>query len=357
MARRIARILIATIVCGALAGCGLMLFEKREPWRSEAEAECLAQKLVQPTAYVEPMRPISGPGACGMDYPFRVAAIGGGSVGLTSKAVLACPALTTFDRWVMEVVQPAAELYFGTSIATVRSGSYSCRPMNNQRGARRSEHSFGNAVDVMGFRFADGREVKVASGWKGALAEQEFLREVFVGACQYFTTVLGPGSDAFHYDHIHMDLARHARGRTICKPILKFTPRLPPPGSPDHGRTPVAAPHGSYGQPAAQRAPMQAGGAPMSIHDGYRNTPEGDDVMQEDGVVDGEDNAGYAPATSYPASPQRAPAPAPAPYQPPAPAPVYKGPAPVYKGPAPSLSSFGLPPDGLRPPGLVGGRS
>ena len=61
-------------------------------------------------------------------------------------------------------------------------------------------------------------------------AEQEFLREAFVGACRYFTTVLGPGSDAFHYDHLHIDLARHdPRGeRRICKPILKFSPRIDP---------------------------------------------------------------------------------------------------------------------------------
>jgi Extensin-like protein C-terminus len=81
---------------------------------------------------------------------------------------------------------------------------------------------------VMAFRLADGREIAVRTGWRGAPEEQEFLREVFVGACNYFTTVLGPGADAFHYDHFHLDLARHdARGeRHVCKPVLKFEPRL-----------------------------------------------------------------------------------------------------------------------------------
>ena len=55
----------------------------------------------------------------------------------------------------------------------------------------------------MAFRFADGREVAVVKGWRGAPEEQEFLREVFAGACNYFTTVLGPGADSFHYDHFH----------------------------------------------------------------------------------------------------------------------------------------------------------
>jgi hypothetical protein len=81
---------------------------------------------------------------------------------------------------------------------------------------------------VMGFRLADGREVTIRSSWRGAPDEQEFLREVFVGACNYFTTVLGPGADAFHYDHFHLDLARHdpRAERRVCKPALKFEPRI-----------------------------------------------------------------------------------------------------------------------------------
>jgi hypothetical protein len=121
-------------------------------------------------------------------------------------------------------------MYFGVPVVDVKAGSYSCRPRNNQRGAKVSEHAFGNALDVMAFILADGREVAVAKGWKGDPVEQEFLREAFVGACRYFTTVLGPGSDPFHYDHLHLDLARHnPRGdRRVCRPILKFEPRIDP---------------------------------------------------------------------------------------------------------------------------------
>jgi hypothetical protein len=166
-----------------------------------------------------------------MDYPFKVSAFNNGAVGLKSKVTLACPIIPRIDTWLDEIVRPAAEMYFGVPLADIKAGSYSCRPRNNQRGAKLSEHSFGNALDVMGFVLADGREVSVVKGWRGRdPAEQEFLREAFVGACRYFTTVLGPGSDAFHYDHFHIDLARHdPRGeRRICKPILKFSPRIDP---------------------------------------------------------------------------------------------------------------------------------
>ena len=214
-----------------VTGCGLFRFEQREPWRAQAEEACLSQRLVQPSAYMALSSKIEGPGVCGMDYPFKVSAFNNGVVGLKSKVTLACPIIPQIDTWLDEIVRPAAEMYFGVPLADIKAGSYSCRPRNNQRGAKLSEHSFGNALDVMGFVLTDGREISVMKGWRGRdPAEQEFLREAFVGACRYFTTVLGPGSDAFHYDHFHIDLARHdPKGqRRICKPILKFAPRIDP---------------------------------------------------------------------------------------------------------------------------------
>ena len=112
-------------------------------------------------------RKIDGPGACGMDYPFKVAAFSGGTVGVNKQVTLACPIIPRIDTWLEEVVKPAADLYFGVPVVDLRAGSYSCRPRNNQRGAKLSEHSFGNALDVMAFVLADGREVTVVKGWRG----------------------------------------------------------------------------------------------------------------------------------------------------------------------------------------------
>src|SRR5918993_3685202 len=219
-----------TLVGLGLTACGSMRYEQREPWRSEAEEACLSSGQVQPSAAVVRAAKIDGPGACGMDYPLRVAAFANGGVGLRKATTLACPIIPRIDTWLEEVVRPAATLYFGVPVTDLRAGSYSCRPRNNRSGAKLSEHPFGNALDVMAFVLADGREVTVLKGWRGAPAEQEFLREVFVGACRYFTTVLGPGADAFHYDHLHIDLARHdPRGeRRVCKPYIRFTPRIDP---------------------------------------------------------------------------------------------------------------------------------
>jgi hypothetical protein len=33
-----------------------------------------------------------------------------------------------------------------------------------------------------------------------------------------FSTVLAPGSNAYHEDHMHLDLMRRSSGRLICQP-------------------------------------------------------------------------------------------------------------------------------------------
>lgn len=213
----------------ALAACGLR-FDSRAPWRDELEAKCLSSGAVQASSAIEPMESIDGPGACGMMTPLRVASFGQGSIPLKNKVTLSCPALSSVDRWMTEVVQPASQIYYGTHVAEVKAGSYSCRNRNNETFGKISEHAFGNAMDVMGFRFADGRTITVEKGWKGEAKDQAFLREIFINACDYFTTVLAPGSDAEHYNHIHLDLARHdeAYKRHICQPKIQFARKINP---------------------------------------------------------------------------------------------------------------------------------
>jgi hypothetical protein len=90
--------------------------------------------------------------------------------------------------------------------------------MNGNPHAHISEHAFGNALDIAAFTLADGRRISVKDGWRGLPEEQGFLRDVQSGACAHFTTVLAPGSNVYHYDHIHVDLMRRASRRLICQP-------------------------------------------------------------------------------------------------------------------------------------------
>jgi hypothetical protein len=142
-----------------------------------------------------------------------------GPVAVKPAATLACPIVSVLDRWLADSVQPAAQRWFSSRVVEIKQiSAYSCRGMNGNSHAHISEHAFGNALDIAAFTFADGRRVSVKDGWKGLPEEQGFLRDVQAAACQQFTTVLAPGSNVYHYDHIHVDLMRRASRRLICEP-------------------------------------------------------------------------------------------------------------------------------------------
>ncbi len=344
---------LVLVALGSLVACKQSWLEEREPWRREAEVECLKSGTVKESPSVALLGPINGPGMCGADFPLKVAALGeqqaplgyadepirppgpvpqagnpyprpvytpaptyrppqypaseyppntpfsvnpaypadtrlppnpdyrpsapvgpqrqypqqyptqyptqypqqrepryrpeprerttpprypGSSrivplspsrdrmsvattASVTPTATLACPIVSALDRWITEAVQPAAQKWFGQPVTEIKQiSAYSCRGMNGNSNARISEHAFGNALDIAAFILADGQKITVKNGWRGTPEEQGFLRDVQGAACEQFTTVLAPGSNVYHYDHIHVDLMRRASGRRICQP-------------------------------------------------------------------------------------------------------------------------------------------
>ena len=141
------------------------------------------------------------------------------AVAVSPAATLACPIVSALDQWIANSVQPAALRWFGQPVVELKQiSAYSCRGMNGNPNARISEHAFGNALDIAVFTLADGHKITVKNGWHGSPEEQGFLRDVQGAACDQFTTVLAPGSNQFHYDHIHVDLMRRNGGRHACNP-------------------------------------------------------------------------------------------------------------------------------------------
>ncbi len=138
---------------------------------------------------------------------------------VSPPATLACPLVSALDRFVSGSVQPAAARWFGEPVVEIKQiSAYSCRGMNGNSNARISEHAFGNALDIAAFTLADGRTITVKDGWHGTPQEQAFLRDIQGAACALFTTVLAPGSNVYHYDHMHVDLMRRSSGHVICQP-------------------------------------------------------------------------------------------------------------------------------------------
>jgi Extensin-like protein C-terminus len=142
-----------------------------------------------------------------------------GPVEVSPPATLACPLVAALDQWIATAVQPAAMRWFRQPVVEIKQiSAYSCRGMNGNPNAHISEHAFGNALDIAEFDFADGHVVSVQYGWRGTPEEQGFLHDVQSAACDQFSTVLAPGANVYHYNHIHVDLMRRASGRRICEP-------------------------------------------------------------------------------------------------------------------------------------------
>ena len=201
----------ALLLWGCSAGPDFVA--KDEPWRRQEELACLASGAVKETQYIRSRSSLGGPSDyCGAERPFEMAATSDGRVGLAPSAFVVCSMVPKIDDWVASVVEPAVRQHFGGQLAELRvAASYSCRAMNGVSGAKLSEHGHANAIDISAFKLADGHVITVKGGWNGSPEEQAFLRDVRAHSCRDFTTVLGPGADAYHGDHFHLDLARHGR--------------------------------------------------------------------------------------------------------------------------------------------------
>ena len=192
------------------------------PWPTgqtrAARLEC-AKLLAGLNLVWTPDTPLGEPGGCGTPAPIAVSEVAG--IRLNPPVTVNCAMAAAMHQWLEQSVKPAAERDIGRKISEIRTASsYACRSRNNVAGAKLSEHGHANAIDIAAFIFGREAEVSVAGDWSGLFqaiglsGRGNFLRTVRTESCTYFNTVLGPGSDAYHKDHFHVDLApRRNRGK------------------------------------------------------------------------------------------------------------------------------------------------
>ncbi|MBB5702591.1 hypothetical protein FHS76_002475 [Ochrobactrum daejeonense] len=156
--------------------------------------------------------------SCHIENPIEVSGFNSGSIAFKPAATLNCQVTETFARWIKGDLQPAARLRYLSGVNTIyNAGGYSCRTMNNRRGAKMSEHSRGNAIDVTRIVLNNGKDITVRRPGFFAFREKGLLNTVRSDACGYFTTVLGPGYNREHADHFHFDLMQRRSGYRACK--------------------------------------------------------------------------------------------------------------------------------------------
>jgi len=180
------------------------------------------QRLTLDHVIMHPLPSILGPGSCGAEDVVRLDAVvlnDGKRIALALAATLRCPMAETVARWIREEVAPAAAATFGSSVHTVVTGtSYECRGRDRNPDAKVSEHCHANALDLRGLTLANGTAVDFTD----KSAPKEFREFIKQSACTNFTTVLGPGSDSYHENHIHVDLLERPGGYRLCQWDVSF---------------------------------------------------------------------------------------------------------------------------------------
>ncbi|MEH2499897.1 hypothetical protein V1294_006376 [Bradyrhizobium sp. AZCC 1678] len=174
---------------------------------------------------------IKGADGCGGEDLVRLEAIvlpDKRRVSVKPAAILRCTMASALAEWIRSDIAPLAER-LGSSISDLDNfDSFECRGRNRIVGARLSEHGRANALDVRAFKFADGSLISLTD----RTVPRGLRESVLHSACKRFSTVLGPGSDWYHEDHIHLDLMERRGNYRICQwdvwdPLPQKAPLLP----------------------------------------------------------------------------------------------------------------------------------
>ena len=159
---------------------------------------------------------IHGTGGCGGEDLVRLEAIvlpDKRLVSVKPAAILRCPMASALAEWIRNDIAPLAA-GLGSTISDLDNfDSYECRGRNRVAGAKLSEHGRANALDVRAFKLANGRAISLTD----RTVPRELRESVLHSACTRFPTVLGPGSDWYHEDHIHLDLMERRGNYRICQ--------------------------------------------------------------------------------------------------------------------------------------------
>jgi hypothetical protein len=208
--------------CSLAAAQTIPLPRSRPPAIPTAEPSVAAEpsacrlRLTSDIASAPSLPPITGPGECGAPDVVRLEAIhlpDRTPVPVTPPAILRCTMAEAVASWVREEAAPRVHALGGSLKSIETLASFDCRSQNNIKGAKLSEHGRANALDVHSLKLADGRALVLTDPH----VDKDFREGLRQSVCARFTTVLGPGSDGYHEEHVHIDLAERRNGYRLCE--------------------------------------------------------------------------------------------------------------------------------------------
>jgi hypothetical protein len=194
------------------------------PATAEQAKPSACQAGLAKLATFQPLPVLVGAGECGATDAVLMDNIlmpDQSKIAVTPPATMRCPMAAEIARWVREDVAPSLAK-FGAPLRILDNfDSYSCRGRNRVRGAQLSEHGKADALDVRAFKLADGRDLNLTD----VNVDKDWREAIRTSVCTRFSTVLGPGSDGYHEQHIHLDLAERHNNYKVCE----WDVREPPP--------------------------------------------------------------------------------------------------------------------------------
>jgi hypothetical protein len=202
------------------------------PEQRDAPAPSACRLALTEAIAIAPSIPdIHGAGGCGGEDLVRLEAVvlpDKHLVSVKPAAILRCAIASEIANWIRADIAPLATS-MGSLISDLDNfDAFECRSRNRVPGAPLSEHGRANALDVRALRLANGQSISLTDR-----AQPRALRErVRQSVCARFSTVLGPGSDWYHEDHIHLDLMERRNNYKICQwdvwePLPQIAPLLP----------------------------------------------------------------------------------------------------------------------------------
>lgn len=167
----------------------------------------------------KPLPRIDDGNGCGIDKPVEATRLSN-NVAIEPALITRCETVLQLARMTRDFIVPAATLGLPDMgrLKTVHQASgYVCRKRNGADTGKISEHARGNAIDIAALDFEKGSVSMMIARQKDSDLAAAFQRALNAFACLYFTTVLSPGSDSAHQDHMHLDILERKSGYRYCR--------------------------------------------------------------------------------------------------------------------------------------------
>jgi hypothetical protein len=181
--------------------------------RARSDAGLCMDALQRSGAGYSPIPDRTAGAGCGLHGAVTLRSAG--TARLLPPAPLSCPMALSLAMWERHTLQPASMALFGIPARSIEHlGSYACRNINTGEGdaggasERRSRHASADALDIASVTLPGGRRLSVLeSGGKDAATgpDARFMQALHDGACRWFQGTLGPGYNAAHRNHFHVE--------------------------------------------------------------------------------------------------------------------------------------------------------